>query len=249
MDRTYSSPRSAANATAEDVARALHRVVRAGPRRANFIFKTDFEYSGGRRGPLLMIGALRGEWREYVRRNAGASTFAAGECMIRAADGRAELCLKSERGRGGNSINARLLNAGLLRGTGTSVRFVDELPASSEGKAAAVGANAEKPVSPEASSTTTTPAAMRPPPVAGSDDGVQRVAAILRAFKDFRDAPTAAKLEALQADIARWKDLAATLPPESMQAKGAQQVAAIARLLDEKGRAYVAGRQSRPAPS
>jgi len=231
MDRTYSSPRDVGNATPDDVTRTLSRVLRRVEGRAQFVYQAEFEYANGRKAPLLMVGALRGPWREFVRRNAGAAGFAAGECEVhRDEEGRLQVRLHATRGRGAGPSHERAINAGPMRRAGGSARFVESL-----GEA------------PAAAASTGSGTAGSEPAAGGGDaagagaeiDPKAEVAAINRQFAEFKAGPTAEKLEALEAAIARWRELGGSFPDGAVDAKDAQRVEAMAKLVAEKGRAYV----------
>ena len=234
MDRTYHSPRDVSSASQEDVARALARAIRGLSGRRQFIYHGDFAYAGGRRGPLLMIGALRGAWREHVRRNASATGFASGECEIVDEQGERVLLLARAHGRGIGVAAVSTLNSRLMRGTGVSARFVEHLgetPAPATTTPAAAG----------------TPSVPQPPTAPTTSEGTDPGAllkTILAAFADFKSAPTMAKLDALSARVAAWQALGEAAAGD---ARAAGQVAAIDRLLREKGRAYVASKQPKTA--
>lgn len=230
MDRTYNSPRDVSSASQEDVARSLGRVIRGLSSRVNFIYHSDYAYAGGRRGPLLMIGALRGQWREHVRRNASATGYASGECELVEEDGGRVLLLAKDRGRGIGVAAISTLNSRLMRGTGATARFVDSpgvaAPRSTAAPAPAVGGDA------------------RTATATAESDPVALLKTLLAGFAAFKAAPTLDKLDALAARVQAWQALDGSVTDG---VKGGGQVVAIDRLLREKGRAYVASKQAKPA--
>lgn len=210
MDKQYGSPREVANATFDDLLKALRRVLRNLDGSAEFLYQAEFEYANGRKAPLLMIGGLRGAWRDYMRRNAASTRFASGTCQVLHEDGRALLELRRERGRGGGAAHTRIINNEVLRKLGASARFI------------------ETTVAPAAPSAAPRDAKAGTSPVA--DAGT-----ILADFNTFKAAPTMERLEALVAAVEAWKAAAPGAPPDPR----APQIEKLATLLAEKGRAYV----------
>ncbi|MDX1512109.1 MAG: hypothetical protein R3174_00055 [Gammaproteobacteria bacterium] len=234
MDKSYSTPGDVAKASQEDVARLLGRVLRTVSGTTQFIYEADFGFANGRKGPLLMVGALRGAWREYIRRNAASPRFAAGECEVKKDDsGKLIIELRASRGKGTNASHARALNAGPLRRLGAQARFVTEATASEPVPAA------EPADVPEADAAGETPAPVAAPE---ADQGEADIGAlgqsILKQFAGFKTAPTMEVLTELTGKISRFNELRASgAEPDP---KAAQQIGQIANLLDTKGRAYVA---------
>lgn len=230
MDRTFGSPRDVSNATPDDVTRALDRVLRTLARPARFIYAAEYEFQNKRRGPLLMIGELRGPWREYVRRNASSPRFAAGTCTVRRDEGgRMVVELVAERGRATGSAHERAINAGPMRRIGQA-RFVEApvTPAAEiENTAGTAGATL---AAPDAPAPEAAPAAPSP---AAAD--------ILARFAAFKAGPTAEGLEQLLADIDAWRAERAadrSAAPEP----AAAQIEKLGALLAQKGRAYLAAK-------
>ena len=220
MDKSYSTPRDVGNASIDDVVRALNRVLRSVEGSTNFIYQSEFEYANGRKAPLLMVGALRGPWREYVRRHANSPGFAAGECEARKdAGGKIQLDLNANRGKGTGPSHARILNAGPLRRIGVEARFVGVLAG---GGAAA--ADSESGSGPAAATAAGEPAAA---------DAEALGKAILDGFAGFKARPTMESLGALTEQIARFRELA----PSGTRLE--QQVGQIGKVLETKGRAFV----------
>jgi hypothetical protein len=225
MDRTFGAPRDVSNATPDDVARALDRVLRTLARPARFIYAAEYEFQNKRRGPLLMIGELRGPWREYVRRNASSPRFAAGTCTVRRdEDGRIVLELAAERGRATGSAHERAINAGPMRRIGQA-RFVEA--------AATPAAEPEETAgtAPQAAAAARAPQAA-PAPAAAD---------ILARFAAFKAGPTAEGLEQLLADIDAWR-AARTADPGAAPEPAAAQIEKLGALLAQKGRAYLAAK-------
>lgn len=228
MDRTFGSPRDVANASPDDVARALNRVLRTLERPARFIYEADYEFQNKRRAPLLMIGELRGPWREYVRRNASSPRFSAGTCTVRRDEaGRMVLELAPERGRASSAAHARAINAGPMRRIGGEVRFVapGASPAADEDTASA---------EPDAARAGTSPAAAPTAPAPAAAD-------ILTRFAAFKAGPTAEALEQLMADIETWRAHRA-MDPGASPDPAAAQIEKLGALLAQKGRAYLAAK-------
>jgi hypothetical protein len=220
MDRTFGSPRDVSNATPDDVARTLDRVLRTLARPARFIYAAEYEFQNKRRGPLLMIGELRGPWREYVRRNASSPRFAAGTCTVsRDEDGRILLELAAERGRATGSAHERAINTGPMRRIGGQARFV--------ASAAAPGADPEATAGSAAAGAPAAPA-----PAA---------AAILARFAAFKAGPTAEGLEQLLSDIDAWRAERAAAPDAAPE-PAAAQIEKLGALLAQKGPAYLAAK-------
>ena len=228
VDKTYSTPSDVAKASQEDVARLLGRVLRTVSGTTQFIYEADFGFANGRKGPLLMVGALRGAWREYIRRNAASPRFAAGECEVKKDDsGKLVIELRANRGKGTNASHVRALNAGPLRRLGAEARFVTT---------ATVTGSADKADADVAGET--------PAPVAApeADQGEADLGtlgqSILKQFAGFKTAPTMEVLTELTGKISRFNELRASgAEPDP---KAAQQIGQIAKLLETKGRAYVA---------
>lgn len=221
MDRTFGAPRDVSHATPDDVARALDRVLRTLARPARFIYAAEYEFQNKRRGPLLMIGELRGPWREYVRRNASSPRFAAGTCTVRRdEDGRMVLELAAERGRATGSAHERAINAGPMRRIGQA-RFVES--------AAAPGAERE-------GTAGTVPQAAPATPAPSAAD-------ILTRFATFKAGPSAEGLEQLLTDIDAWRAERAADPGAAPEPKAAQ-IEKLGALLAQKGRAYLAAKSS-----
>ena len=213
MDRQFSSPRLVASSSPEETQRALRRVVRGLTGPVEFVYEAEFEFANGRKAPLLMVGALRGAWRDHIRRNAASPGFCAGACHPRRGkDGRLVLELVPARGRARGGAHARAINLSLMRGIG-EVTFVDS-PSAATGTA-----------STETEKRETAAGAARAP---DAD-------ALLADFADFKAAPTLVKLSALQAGIEAWR--------AAGSGGNAVQVEKVATLLAEKGRAYVAAKR------
>lgn len=215
MDRQFSTPRALAGSSPEEIQRALRRVLSGLQDATEFLYEAEFAFANGRKAPVLMVGALRGAWRDYIRRNAAAAGFCAGACHPRRGDdGRLVLELVPVRGRARGGSHSRTINLSLIRGLG-EVRFVD----------AATDASAAAP--PPASAA----AQSAPPP----GDAAPDADALLAAFAAFKAAPTASRLDALLAGIAAWRAAGGG-------GEKAAQIEKIAALLADKGRAYVAAK-------
>lgn len=220
MDKSYSTPKDVGNASIDDVVRALNRVLRTVEGTTNFIYQSEFEYANGRKAPLLMVGALRGPWREYVRRHASSPGFAAGECEAKKdADGKIRLALKADRGRGTGPSHARTLNAGPLRRIGVEARFVSVLAGGEPAKADSESGSGSGAATP----------AKEP---AAADAGALGKA-ILEGFAGFKARPTMESLAALREQIARFRELGKS------GTRLEQQIEQIGKLLAAKGRAFV----------
>ena len=220
MDRQYPTPRDVSNASPEQLQRSLRRVLASLDAPTEFLYESEFAYANGRKGPLLMVGALRGAWRDHIRRNAASPRFCAGTCSPhRADDGRVTLDLVAARGRARGAAHQRTMNLSIMRGIG-EVRFVDADTAPTAATEAAPTARpAEAPAA----------APSEAPPSAVT------AAAILSGFADFKTKPTLDKLAALAATIESWRAAGA--------GEGdAGQIDKIATLLRDKGRAYVASK-------
>jgi hypothetical protein len=245
MDRTFGSPRDVSNASPDDLARALNRVVRSLERPARYIYEAEYEYQNKRRAPLLMIGELRGPWREYVRRNAGSPRFSAGTCTVRRDEGgRVVLELAPERGRASGAAHARAVNAGLMRRVGGEVVFVAAVATAD----AATDGAADTAQTDAGSTTLAAPASTpRPVPDATPDTPtapaarIPEAADILARFNAFKAAPTAALLEQLSADIEGWRARRAA-DPGAAPDPAAVQIEKLRTLLAQKGQAYVAAK-------
>lgn len=229
MDRTFGSPRDIANATPDDVARALNRVLRTLERPARFIYEAEYEFQNKRRAPLLMIGELRGPWREYVRRNASSPRFSAGTCTVRRdEDGRIVLELAPEHGRASSAAHARAINAGPMRRIGGEARFVapGATPAATGDDATGAEPKAAPTIAPA-------PASQASPAPEAAD--------ILTRFAAFKAGPTPEALDQLMADIEAWRAQRAS-DPGAAPDPAAAQIDKLGALLAQKGRAYLAAK-------
>ncbi len=230
MDKIYSSPGDVGNASAEDVARALNRVLRRIEGKTQFIYQAGFGFANGRKGPLLMVGALRGAWREYIRRHASSPEFAAGECEVRKDDsGKLILEHRATRGKGTNPSHERTLNSGPLRRMGAEARFVT---------ASAAGA----PAAPIVAETSAIEGADKSTDAIPEEDhrnaDIDALGkSILVRFGEFKSGPTMDILSDLTSQILQFNALRDSGVATETQIT--QQIEKIAKLVETKGRAYV----------
>lgn len=237
MDRSYSTPGDVSNASSEDVARALNRVLRRIEGTTQFIYQAEFEYANGRKEPLIMVGALRGAWREYIRRHASSSGFAAGACEVHRDDsGKLILELKAHRGKGTNRSHERSLNSGPLRRAGAEARFV---PASTASSGTVPSSNATEMTADALSEADQGDGGVDSRLEVNQDE--QDIGAlgksILERFSAFKKDPTMEQLTELMSRIDQFRELRAS--GAETEANVLQQIEQIARLLENKGRAFV----------
>lgn len=263
MDRQFPTPRDAARAGAERLYEALNAWLRRGVVEQPFVLRQRFDYEGGRRGPMLLIGNINRSWRDYVNGNARATDLVTGICTSGREVGRAVVTMQVNGGRGATAGNQLEINRA-LRAANIEVRFDSDADANTAAPVVRpVLAPAAASVTPQTAPTNDLPTPEPPPsgqsndfiadaspkaasdvPLATTQSLVEMAREMKVRFDAFKASPSRDALDELNSMIQAWRAGAASVDGAE-SSKADQFVTKLAALLAAKGEAFSSQRSGR----